>query len=322
MTDQPVRWGILGAARFARQHMAPAIHAAEGAALAALATSSAEKFAEFAAFAPGITHHNSYDDLLGDPNIDAVYIPLPNHLHVDWAIKALEAGKHVLCEKPVGMDVAQIDRLIAVRDQTGLLAAEAYMIVHHPQWLRAKELIANGTLGELCHVNAAFTFRNLDQGNIRNQAEKGGGGLRDIGVYTLGSARWATGQEPQRLSHARVQMEHGVDVFADVGFDFPGFTYQGFTSIRMANRQEVHFHGTEALLTLTCPFNANVFDQAELHIKRPDGSTTVERFAGVNQYVLQVQNFGRSIRQGAPYPWTLEQARGTQAMLDQILATV
>lgn len=322
MTDQPIRWGILGAARFARQHMAPAIHAATGAELAALATSSAEKHAEFAGFAPGLTHHQSYEALLADPDIDAVYIPLPNHLHVEWAIKALEAGKHVLVEKPVGLDVAEVDRLIAARDRTGLLAAEAYMIVHHPQWQRAKALIADGALGDLAHVNAAFTFRNLDESNIRNQAAKGGGGLRDIGVYTLGSARWATGQEPQSLSHAHLQMENGVDIFADVGFAFPDFTYQGFTSIRMANRQEVHFHGTEALLTLTCPFNANVFDQAELHLKRPDGTTIVERFAGMNQYVLQVQNFGQAIRQGQSYPWTLEDARGTQAMLDQILATV
>ena len=186
MTDQPIRWGILGAARFARQHMAPAIHAATGAELAALATSSAEKHAEFACFAPNLTHHHSYEALLADPDIEAVYIPLPNHLHVEWAIKALEAGKHVLVEKPVGLDVEEVDRLIAARDRTGLFAAEAYMIVHHPQWQRAKALIAEGALGDLAHVNAAFTFRNLDESNIRNQAAKGGGGLRDIGVYTLG----------------------------------------------------------------------------------------------------------------------------------------
>lgn len=322
MADQTLRWGILGAARFARQHMAPAIHAAAHADLAGLATSSADKFAEFARFAPGLQHFTSYEDLLADPSIDAVYIPLPNHLHVEWAIKALQAGKHVLCEKPVGMDVGQIDQLIAVRDATGLLAAEAYMIVHHPQWQRAKQLLAEGAIGDLHHVNAVFTFRNLDGGNIRNQADMGGGGLRDIGVYTMGSARWATGQEPVKMTHAHLTLDNGVDTHADVGFAFPGFSYQGYTSIRMANRQEVHFHGSEAVMTLSCPFNANVFDQGEIHLKDPNGKTVTERFPGANHYVQQVENFGRSVRDGAAYPWTLEDARGTQSMLDQILATV
>ena len=320
MTDKPIRWGILGAANFARNHMGPAIHAAKGAQLAAVASPSAEKVANFAAFAPGLRHHDSYESLLADPDIDAVYIPLPNHLHVDWSIRALEAGKAVLCEKPVGLDVAQIDRLIAARDRAGIFAAEAYMIVHHPQWQRARDLLRDGAVGTLCHVNAAFSYYLDDATNIRSRAEFGGGGLRDIGVYTMGGVRFATGREPERLVHSRVQMENGVDVFAEVGFDFDGFTYQGYTSTRMANRQEVCFHGTEAVMTLTCPFNANVFDQAELRLSYPDGVVKTERFTGVNQYVLQVENFGRSLRDGAAYPWSLEDARGTQAMLDQVFA--
>ncbi len=130
---KPVRWGILGAAKFAREHMGPAIHAANEAELAALATSSAEKAAPFQAFAPGIAVHQSYEALLADPSIDAVYIPLPNHLHVEWALKAMQAGKHVLVEKPAALREAEFDQLIAARDGAGVLAAEAYMIVHHPQ---------------------------------------------------------------------------------------------------------------------------------------------------------------------------------------------
>ncbi|PSL17108.1 Gfo/Idh/MocA family protein [Shimia abyssi] len=320
--DQVVRWGILGAANFARNHMGPAINAAHGAELAALATSSAEKAAGFQAFAPRVAVHDSYEALLADPSIDAVYIPLPNHLHVEWSIKALEAGKAVLCEKPVGLDVGQIDRLIDARDKAGLLAAEAYMIVHHPQWQRAKALLDEGAIGTLLHVNAAFSFYNNDMDNIRNQAGTGGGGLRDIGVYTMGSVRWATGQEPEKLDYARVQMQDGFDLFADVGFAFPGFTYQGFTGIRMANRQEMHFHGDKGVMSLTCPFNANVFDQAEVRLSYPDQRVVVERFTGINQYVKQVEAFGRSVRDGADYAWTLEDARGTQAMLDTIFASV
>ncbi|MFY0679513.1 MAG: Gfo/Idh/MocA family oxidoreductase [Thalassovita sp.] len=322
MTTKPVRWGILGAANFAKQHMAPAIHAAVGAELVAVASSSAEKVEAFQAFAPGVKHHESYDALLADPDIDAVYVPLPNHLHVEWAIKALEAGKPVLCEKPVGMTAQQVDELIAARDKAGLLAAEAFMIVHHPQWQRAKALLSVGAVGKLMHVNAAFSFRNEDLSNIRNQAQFGGGGLRDIGVYTMGSVRYATGQDPSDMAYARIKVENGVDIFADVGFDFPDFTYQGFTGIRMANRQEVHFHGDEAVLTLSCPFNANVFDQAEVKLSYPDGRVKTERFAGVNHYVLQVQNFGDSLRNGTEYPWSLEQARGTQEMLDRVLAEI
>ena len=321
MADTPIRWGILGAANFARNHMGPAIHAAKGAQLAAVASSSAEKVAGFAAFAPNVRHHASYDALLADPEIDAVYVPLPNHLHVEWGIKALQAGKPVLIEKPVGMTVDEIDRLIAARDAAGVLAAEAYMIVHHPQFQHAKALLADGAIGKLVHVNAAFSFFNDDMDNIRNQAAAGGGGMRDIGVYVLGSARVVTGQEPLKMDYARVQLQNGVDTFADMGFSFDEFTYQAYTSIRAAPRQEVHFHGEKGLMTLTCPFNAGVFDQAELHLSMPDKTVRVERFPGVNHYVLQVEAFGRSLREGAAYDWTLEQARGTQALIDQVLAS-
>ena len=132
----PVRWGILGAANFARQHMAPAIHAAEGAELAALATSDPAKAAGFKAFCPSLFVHDSYEALLADPTIEAVYIPLPNHLHVEWTLKAIAAGKHVLTEKPMTLVASDFDQLIAARDKSGLFVAEAYMIVHHPQWHR------------------------------------------------------------------------------------------------------------------------------------------------------------------------------------------
>ncbi|WP_435141366.1 Gfo/Idh/MocA family protein [Pseudopelagicola sp. nBUS_19] len=320
MSDRIVRWGILGAANFARNQMGPAIHAANGAELSALATSSADKAAGFQSFVPGLRVHDSYEALLSDPSIDAVYIPLPNNMHVDWSIRALEAGKAVLCEKPVGMDVSEIDQLIAARDKAGLLAAEAYMIAHHPQWKRVRQLLKDGIVGELAHVGAAFSFYNDDKSNIRNRAATGGGGLRDIGVYILGCVRFATQQEPQALDYARVQMQGGIDLFADMGFRFPGFTFQGYTSIRLAPRQVVHFHGDKAVMSLTCPFNAGVFDQAELQISYPDNRVHVERFPEVNHYVEQVEAFGRSLIHGVAYDWRLEDARGTQEMIDTVLA--
>ncbi|MEP2533292.1 Gfo/Idh/MocA family oxidoreductase [Shimia sp.] len=320
MSDTPVRWGILGAANFAREFMAPAIHAAKGAELTALATSSVEKAAGFRAISSGLKVHQDYEALLADPEIDAVYVPLPNHMHVDWSIKALEAGKAVLCEKPVGMDVAEIDTLIAARDRAGLLAAEAYMIVQHPQWQRARQLLREGAIGDLRHVSAAFSYFNDDANNIRNQADVGGGGLRDIGVYVMGGVRFVTGLEPEGLDYARVEMQDGYDVFADMSFRFPGFTYQGYTAIRMAPHQSYVFHGTKAVMSLNCPFNATVFDQAEVKISYPDQTIRVERFPGLNQYVLQVEAFGRSLMDGTAYAWPLEQARGTQKMIDMVLA--
>lgn len=316
-----IRWGILGAAKFAREHMAPAIHAAKGAELAAIATSSPEKAADFAAFAPGITVYDSYDALLADPAIDAVYIPLPNHLHVDWSLKALAAGKHVLCEKPMGLQAADYDRLIAARDATGRLAAEAFMIVHHPQLIRARELVQNGVIGALVHVDTTFTYNNAeDTANIRNRPETGGGALRDIGVYTFGAARYVTGQEPEAVPYADLHLENDVDVFAQVAARFPGFNYAAVVSMRMQPHQQITFHGDAGVLRLTCPFNANVFDLAELTLETGRGTMTTERWPGVNHYVLQVENFGASIRTGAAYPCPLEFSRGTQVMMDMVFA--
>jgi predicted dehydrogenase len=320
MSD-PIRWGVLGAANFARQHMAPAIHAAQGATLAALATSSPHKAAGFQAFAPDLRIHDSYDALLADPAIDAVYIPLPNHLHVDWTRKALLAGKPVLCEKPIAMQADQIDALIALRDQTGLLAAEAFMIVHHPQWQRARALYQDGAIGRLMLVDGVFSYDNrADPGNIRNRPETGGGSLPDIGVYTFGSARFVTGEEPQAVQ-ATIRRENGVDVFAHVTADFPGFRYSSVTSMRLFPRQEMVFHGDAGVMRLTCPFNAGVFGEAQLSVERAGMSVTTERWPGVNHYVEQVQNFGHSLRDGAAYPCPLEFSRGTQRMIDMAFAT-
>lgn len=313
---KPLRWGILGASNFAANFMGPAIHAAKGAQLVALATSSPDKAEAFQAFAPGLTVHEDYDALLADETVDAVYIPLPNHLHVAWSIKALEAGKHVLCEKPMTLQADEFDRLIAARDTSGLLAAEAFMIVHHPQFLRAKELVDADAIGTLRHVDAVFSYFNADQGNIRNQSAVGGGGLPDIGVYTFGSVRFVTGQEPQSIPFAHIDYENGVDTFVQMAAKFPDFTYSAVISMRLFNRQEVVFHGDEGVLRMTCPFNAAVHDQAELCLETRGHKRVVERFPGVNHYVMQVEAFTTSVRDGVPYACPLEFSKGTQRMMD------
>lgn len=321
---QTINWGILGAAKFARDHMAPAIHAARGARLAALATSDAAKAEGFAAFAPDLRVHASYEALLADPGIDAVYIPLPNHLHVEWTLKALAAGKHVLTEKPLAMKAEEFDAVIAARDASGLLAAEAYMIVFHPQWQRARALIAEGAIGPVRHVDAAFSYDNRSEpGNIRNRPETGGGGIPDIGVYIYGSVRFATGAEPEAIE-SHIIWENGVDTWAQVTGTFAGgghrFTYAGMTSMRLFPRQEVVFQGDDGLIRLTAPFNANIFGEARLELHRPGLSMTAERWPAANHYVLQVEAFCHSVRTGEAYGCPLEFSRGTQAMIDRVFA--
>ncbi|MCB2119978.1 MAG: Gfo/Idh/MocA family oxidoreductase [Rhodobacteraceae bacterium] len=320
-----VNWGVLGAAKFAREHMARAIHEAEGARLHSLATSDPAKAEGFRAFCPDLKVHASYDALLADPEVDAVYIPLPNHLHVEWTRKAALAGKHVLTEKPIALAAVEIDGLIALRDASGLLVTEAYMIVHHPQWQRARQLMAEGAIGRILHADAAFSYDNrADPGNIRNRPETGGGSIPDIGVYAYGSVRWTTGAEPVAV-RSRIARENGVDVFAQVMADMAGpggrFTYAAMTSMRLPPRQEVVFQGEGGVMRLTAPFNAGLFGEAQLHLFRPGQPDHVERFPGARQYRNQVEAFGRTIREGAPYPWSLEDARGTQAMIDRVFAS-
>ncbi|RLK10272.1 Gfo/Idh/MocA family protein [Ruegeria conchae] len=319
--QKPVQWGILGASKFALQHMGPAIHAADGARLAGLATSDPTKAAPFQQFCPDISVFHSYDALLADPGIEAVYIPLPNHLHVEWSLKALDAGKHVLCEKPMTMRADEFETLIAKRDQTGLLAAEAYMIVHHPQWQLTRNMIADGAIGKLVHVSGAFSYDNrADTANIRNRAETGGGGLRDIGVYVIGGARYATGQEPISVSGA-IRWENDVDVFTEIRAQFPDFTYSAYVSTRMHPHQEMVFHGEGGLIRLTAPFNARVFGEARVELHRPGLEVQVTRFPGDDHYKLQVEAFCRSVRDRADYPCPLEFVRGTQEVIDQVFDT-
>ncbi|MEM9552463.1 MAG: Gfo/Idh/MocA family oxidoreductase, partial [Pseudomonadota bacterium] len=308
---QVLNWGILGASKFAREQMAPAIHASQGARLAVLATSSIDKADGFRAFCPDLRVIDDYDALLADPEIDAVYIPLPNHLHVEWSLKALKSGKHVLCEKPMAMEAREYGDLIAARDQSGRLAAEAYMIVHHPQWQWARQQIAGGAIGPLRHVSGRFSFDNrADTTNIRNRPETGGGALRDIGVYVIGGARYVSGAEPVSVRSA-IRWENGVDVFTLIDADFPEFTYSAYVSTRMHPAQEMVFHGETGILRLPVPFNAGVFGEARVEIEGNDLSRICRRFPRDNHYVLQVEAFGRTVRQGDPYPCPLEFSRGT-----------
>lgn len=317
MSNTRVRWGILSAAKIAREWLCPAIHNSAAGHIAAIASRTPGK-AEALALAYGdVRLLDSYEALLADPEVDAIYIPLPNSDHVEWTVRCLEAGKHVLCEKPIALKAGEIDLLIALRDKTGLVAAEAFMVVHHPQWHRAREIVASGELGELRQVQGAFSFFNDDKKNIRNQAALGGGALRDIGVYPSVTTRFVTGQEPTHV-RAVIERDNGIDATASVWAEFDGFTLEFYVSMRMAARQEMVFHGTEGWLRVRAPFNTGAYGEAALEIRGADGNLRIERFALVDHYVEQINAFNRSVLTGADYPCTLEFSRANQVMIDMI----
>ena len=314
-----LRWGVLGASKFALEHLTPAIQLAKNNRFKALASGSKEKAAAFVELEPEIELYESYDELLADDGVDAVYIPLPNTMHVDWTIRAIKSGKHVLCEKPVAMRAEEINELIKLRDDTGLLVAEAYMIVHHPQWQKAREIVQSDILGDLIQVDSVFSYNNkADLENIRNNSKMGGGGLPDIGVYTLGSVRFVTGQEPVAIQHADIKYENGVDVWALAAFDFPKFKFTSITSMRMAPRQEVTFQGTEGFIKLTAPFNPMVYDKAEIIQRMNDGTEIVFSYPGVSHYANQIEAFSDAVLHSKTYPCSLEFSQGTQLMIDSI----
>ncbi len=313
-----VRWGVLGAAKIAREHLCPAIHGSTGGAFTALATSSPDKAQPFLERYPGLKVHQSYEALLADPEIDAVYIPLPNHLHVEWSERALKAGKHVLCEKPIALNAAEIDRLIAARDSTGLVAAEAFMVTHHPQWLYVREQVRNGAIGQLQFVQGAFSFNNAAQpDNIRNRADAGGGALRDIGVYPSVVTRFVTEQEPVEVQ-ASIEWERGIDAGATVLSRFPDFSLQFYCSMRLGARQEMVFHGTDGFLRVIAPFNAGLYDGETVVLRRGDGTETTKRFLNSHQYLRQINAFNRAVLEGEAFPCTLEFSRANQEMIDRI----
>ncbi|CAN0576721.1 unnamed protein product, partial [Ectocarpus sp. 12 AP-2014] len=244
-----------------------------------------------------------------------------NHLHVEWALKALEAVKHVLVEKPLAMTAAEFDPVIAKRDETGLLAAEAYMIVHHPQWQKASQLYQEGAIGKLVRVSAAFSYDNRTDGdNIRNRADTGGGAVPDIGVYIYGATRFVTGEEPEEILSAEVVRENGVDVWTHITARFPSYHYTGIVSMRMAPWQEVVFHGEDGVMKLTAPFNAGVYGEARVLVQSKDLVETAYRFPSDNHYVHQVEAVNASVLDKVHYPCPLEFSRGTQAMIDMVWA--
>jgi len=314
------RWGILSTAKIAREHLIPAIQDSENGVALALASRAAAR-AEQLAERFGIPRaYGSYEELLVDPEVDGVYIPLPTSQHVEWAVKAADAGKHVLVEKPLGLNAADIAPVIAARDRNGVTISEAFMVTYHPQWAMLRDLIADGAIGRLRHVQGAFSYYNVDAGNMRNKPELGGGGLPDIGVYPTVTTRFASGREPVRV-RARVEFDRsfGTDVYSTVQADFGDFDLSFYVSTQMALRQFMVFHGEAGFIEVHCPFNSGLYDHPRLELhNQTHTEVRVFRFPGVAQYRLQCEAFVRAARGGAERIFTLEESVRNQKVIDAI----
>src|SRR5271157_3825227 len=252
-----IRWGVLGVARIATVRVIPAMQNGKLTEVTGIASRDHAK-AEEAAEQLGIPKaYGSYEELLADPEIDAVYIPLPNHLHVPWSIRAAEAGKHVLCEKPVGMNADQVTELIAARDRTGVAIGEAFMIQTHPQWVRAVELARGGRIGKLRAAVGSFGYFRPEADNIRNIREYGGGGLMDVGCYPIKVSRLMFGEEPLRVSGALVRDPNfGTDTLASAILEFPSGHCVFTCGTQIVLNQSMQFLGTAGRIEFEIPYNA------------------------------------------------------------------
>jgi predicted dehydrogenase len=322
-----LRFGVLGTAKIAREKVVPPLQRSTRCEVVAIASRDAALARETADRLGIAAAHGSYEALLADPAVAAVYIPLPNHLHVPWATRAAEAGKHVLCEKPIGLDAAEAEALLAVRDRTGVRVQEAFMVRTHPQWLRAREIVRSGRIGELRAVTGHFSYRLTDPANVRNVLDWGGGGLLDIGCYPITTARFVTGTEPRRVA-ALLERDPamGVDRLGSVILDFDGGVQCAFTyGTQAAPRQTMQFHGTEARLEVEVPFNAPNDRPCRLFFYEPGAdrlglaATETIEIPACDQYGVMGDAFAACVLDGgAEQPVPLEDSVANMRVIDAV----
>jgi len=314
------RWGVLSTAKIGREQLLPAIVEAENGVLSAIASRDLSK-AKALGERFGARHaFGSYEELLASKEVDGVYIPLPTSQHVEWTAKAIEAGKHVLVEKPLALDAKDILPLIKLRDQKKVLVCEAFMVIYHPQWIKVRDLIASGAIGRLRHVQGAFSYYNVDPKNMRNQLDLGGGALPDIGVYPTVSTRFSTGKEPIRIQ-ANIERDKtfGTDIYSSIRADFGDFELSFYLSTQMAARQSMVFHGEKGFIEVFAPFNAGLYDHHRIELHNQNHTEAqVFRFPGTQQYRLECEAFVRAAQGGKDRVFTLEESVLNQKVIDAI----
>jgi predicted dehydrogenase len=318
-----IRWGVLSTAAIGVKKVIPAMQLGVHTSIVAIASRDLAT-AKQAASALGIAKaYGSYEELLADREIDAVYNPLPNDLHVRWTIKAAEAGKHVLCEKPLSLTAREAQSLLAVRERTKVKIGEAFMIRCAPQWLRLRELLSEGRVGELRSIAGCFSYFNDDPANIRNRVESGGGGLMDIGCYLVHSSRFAFAQEPTRVI-AKIERDPKMrtDRLASGILDFPAGQSIFTCSTQLVPYQRIHFLGTRGRIEIEIPFNAPNDRPTRMFID--DGgdlsgkNIRTETFPACDQYTLQGDAFSRAILENGDVPVSIEDGIRNMAALDAL----
>jgi predicted dehydrogenase len=320
---QRVKWGVLGVAKIARTKVIPAMKKSSNSEVFAIASRDFDK-ARAIAKELGIPRaYGSYEDLLADSEVEAIYNPLPNHLHVPWSRRAAEAGKHVLCEKPIALSVAECQELIEARDRTGVKVGEAFMVRTHPQWLRARELARSGDLGELVAVLAAFSYFNRDPNNIRSVPEWGGGALMDIGCYPVQVARFLFGEEPVRVTGAvQRDPELGVDRLTSGILEFSTGHCVFTCGTQMVPYQRVQILCTKGRIEIEIPFNAPPDRPCRLWVD--DGRDVfgsgirTEEMPVCDQYTIQADLFSDAIREDAQVPTPLEDSVANMAVIETL----
>jgi predicted dehydrogenase len=318
-----LRWGVLSTADIGVKKVIPAMQQGKYSTVDAIASRDLSK-AQQAATALGVPKaYGSYEELLADPDIDAIYNPLPNQLHVPWTAKAAEAGKHVLCEKPFSMTVAEAESLVELRRRTGVKIGEAFMIRSFPQWLRLRELLDLGRIGELRSVAGFFSYFNVDPKNIRNQAECGGGALMDIGCYLIHVSRYGFGSEPKRVvacidRDPRMRTDRLTSAILEFSAGHAIFT----CSTQTVRYQRVHFVGARGRIEIEIPFNAPIDHPTRIFIDDGGGlfgeNITTETFPTANQYVMQGDDFSKAVLENTEVPVPLEDAIKNMAVIEAV----
>jgi predicted dehydrogenase len=292
-------------------------------AVTAIASRDLAKAKKVAAALDIPTAYGSYEELLNDPDIDAIYNPLPNQFHVPWTIKAAEAGKHVLCEKPIGLTAAEAKTLLEVRARTGVKIGEAFMIRSFHQWIRLRELLDAGRIGQLRSVTGFFSYNNVDPNNIRNRVESGGGGVYDIGCYLIHASRFAFQQQPQRVVACLDRDPHfGTDRLASAILEFSGGHSIFTCSTQLTPYQRIHFLGTRGRIELEIPFNAPPDRPTRLFVDATGDlagtGISTEIFPVDDQYTMQGEAFAQAVREGTEVPVSLEDAIGNMSVIEAV----
>ncbi|MCF6240273.1 MAG: Gfo/Idh/MocA family oxidoreductase [Bacteroidales bacterium] len=321
-----IKWGILGTAKIACEKVIPAMQLSKYSEVYAIASRNDEK-AQNAQKRLNIPFaYTSYEALLRNKDIQAVYIPLPNHLHVEWTIKALKAGKHVLCEKPMALSVADVQKIIKVAKEAGLKVSEAFMVKTHPQWIKAKQLIDERKIGTLKTIQGFFSYYHTDRNDIRYKYKEGGGGIWDIGCYPVFTSRYIFNEEPLKvIALAEYDKQSGVDILSSAILKFPSGQANFTIGTQIVPYQRMQFFGTEKMLELFIPFNAPDKYQSKIYIKKGDlfgKDSEIIEIEPINQYTIQADAFSQAIINRTELAVSLEDSLKNTAIIEALFKSL